>query len=36
MFEPPPAEEESLPTGIAIYSVIATSTAIATSSAIAT
>ena len=32
--EPPPAEEESLPTAIATYSVIATSTA--TASAIAT
>ena len=34
--EPPPAEEESLPTAIATYSVIATSTATAASSAIAT
>ena len=33
--EPPPAAEESLPTAITTYSVIAASTAIATSSAIA-
>ena len=34
--EPPPAAEESLPTAITTYSVIAASTAIATSSATAT